>query len=86
MSAIPRALAGALVGDAVAMPVHWYYNREALVRDYGRVTVGFTSDSDLAVVMSCVYRRWSGWIGETRSIRTPNLDVLSLICEVSHQG
>jgi ADP-ribosyl-[dinitrogen reductase] hydrolase len=37
MSAIPRALAGALVGDAVAMPVHWYYNREVLARDYGKI-------------------------------------------------
>jgi ADP-ribosyl-[dinitrogen reductase] hydrolase len=38
MSAIPRALAGALVGDAVAMPVQWSYDREALARDYGIVT------------------------------------------------
>ena len=29
---------GAFLGDALAMPVHWYYDREALVRDYGRVT------------------------------------------------
>lgn len=28
---------GALAADALAMPVHWYYNREALVADYGRV-------------------------------------------------
>jgi ADP-ribosylglycohydrolase len=26
------------IGDALAMPVHWYYNREALLQDYGRVT------------------------------------------------
>jgi len=26
---------GSLVGDAVAMPVHWYYNTLALDRDYG---------------------------------------------------
>lgn len=32
------ALYGLYVGDALAMPVHWYYNREALRRDYGRVT------------------------------------------------
>lgn len=31
------ALLGALVADAVAMPVHWYYDRAALVRDYGTV-------------------------------------------------
>ena len=29
---------GAFLGDALAMPVHWYYDRAALVRDYGRVT------------------------------------------------
>lgn len=32
------ALYGLYVGDALAMPVHWYYDREALRRDYGRVT------------------------------------------------
>jgi ADP-ribosyl-[dinitrogen reductase] hydrolase len=32
------ALYGIFIGDALAMPVHWYYNREALFRDYGRVT------------------------------------------------
>ena len=30
-------LLGAFFGDALAMPVHWYYDRAALVRDYGRV-------------------------------------------------
>ncbi len=29
---------GALAADAVAMPVHWYYDRQALARDYGEVT------------------------------------------------
>ena len=28
-----RAFVGALVADAVAMPVHWYYDRAALDRD-----------------------------------------------------
>lgn len=32
------ALAGMFTGDALAMPVHWYYDRHALKRDYGRVT------------------------------------------------
>ena len=32
------ALYGLYIGDALAMPVHWYYNREALMRDYGLVT------------------------------------------------
>jgi ADP-ribosylglycohydrolase len=31
-------LYGLYIGDALAMPVHWYYNRQALNRDYGRVT------------------------------------------------
>jgi ADP-ribosyl-[dinitrogen reductase] hydrolase len=29
---------GSFVGDALAMPVHWYYDRGALARDYGVVT------------------------------------------------
>ena len=34
----PRsALLGALVADAVAMPVHWYYDQRALDRDYGPI-------------------------------------------------
>ncbi|MBW2410606.1 MAG: ADP-ribosylglycohydrolase family protein [Deltaproteobacteria bacterium] len=32
------ALYGLCIGDALAMPVHWYYNHQALFRDYGRVT------------------------------------------------
>lgn len=31
------ALEGALVADAISMPVHWYYDRLALRRDYGLV-------------------------------------------------
>lgn len=31
------SLLGALAADALAMPVHWYYDRLALRRDYGRV-------------------------------------------------
>jgi ADP-ribosyl-[dinitrogen reductase] hydrolase len=31
------AVWGALIGDALAMPVHWYYDRAALHRDYGVV-------------------------------------------------
>ncbi|MBC7543332.1 MAG: ADP-ribosylglycohydrolase family protein [Candidatus Sericytochromatia bacterium] len=31
------AFVGSLVADALAMPVHWYYDREALRRDYGLV-------------------------------------------------
>lgn len=32
------ALYGMFIGDALAMPVHWYYNTDALERDYGLVT------------------------------------------------
>lgn len=31
------ALWGTFIGDALAMPVHWYYDRAALHRDYGIV-------------------------------------------------
>ena len=31
------ALWGLFIGDALAMPVHWYYDRQALSRDYGEV-------------------------------------------------
>jgi len=31
-------LFGLWIGDALAMPVHWYYSRQALHRDYGWVT------------------------------------------------
>jgi ADP-ribosyl-[dinitrogen reductase] hydrolase len=32
------AILGMFAGDALAMPVHWYYDRQALYRDYGRIT------------------------------------------------
>ena len=32
------AVLGMFIGDALAMPVHWYYDRHALLRDYGEVT------------------------------------------------
>jgi len=32
------ALAGLCIGDALAMPVHWYYNRLSLEKAYGKVT------------------------------------------------
>lgn len=31
------ALIGSSIGDALAMPVHWYYNRAALAADYGEI-------------------------------------------------
>jgi ADP-ribosyl-[dinitrogen reductase] hydrolase len=31
------ALLGMFIGDALAMPVHWYYDRTALFQDYGEV-------------------------------------------------
>lgn len=33
-----NAMLGAFAADAVAMPVHWYYDTSALDRDYGRLT------------------------------------------------
>ncbi len=32
-----RGFLGGLIADAVAMPVHWYYNQQALARDYGPI-------------------------------------------------
>ncbi len=37
-SKIRGVLYGLYIGDALAMLVHWYYNRQALYQDYGRVT------------------------------------------------
>ena len=36
------ALNGMFIGDALAMPVHWYYDTSALRRDYGKVTLYLT--------------------------------------------
>jgi ADP-ribosyl-[dinitrogen reductase] hydrolase len=38
MTEYPPAFTGSLVADAVAMPIHWYYDREALQRDYGTIS------------------------------------------------
>ena len=35
MMSYQNAFLGSLVADAVSMPVHWYYNVDALDRDYG---------------------------------------------------
>lgn len=35
---VAGALLGMFIGDALAMPVHWYYNTRALRDDYGEVT------------------------------------------------
>ena len=37
MTRPPDALLGAVAADALAMPVHWYYDRAALARDYGKI-------------------------------------------------
>ncbi|MFM8495925.1 MAG: ADP-ribosylglycohydrolase family protein [Planctomycetia bacterium] len=34
MTPATQAFVGALVADAMAMPVHWYYDQRALLRDY----------------------------------------------------
>ena len=36
---IERAMLGALVADAVAMPVHWYYDTNELDRDYPKLSL-----------------------------------------------
>ena len=36
-SRISGSIYGLFIGDALAMPVHWYYDRLALQRDYGHV-------------------------------------------------
>ncbi len=33
-----QAYLGSLIADAIAMPVHWYYDRDALRREYGEIT------------------------------------------------
>ncbi len=33
-----KAYLGSLLADALAMPAHWYYDREALRRDYGEIS------------------------------------------------
>ena len=35
------ALVGMFIGDALAVPAHWYYNRDELVDDYGELR-GYT--------------------------------------------
>jgi hypothetical protein len=45
------AILGMYVGDALAMPVHWYYNREALVRD----TVGSRITSPRKILIRTVF-------------------------------
>lgn len=37
-----HGLRGMFLGDALAMPAHWYYNRQALENDYGRM-IGMVS-------------------------------------------
>ena len=36
---------GSLVADAVAMPVHWYYDQAALDRDYPALAAAAASES-----------------------------------------
>jgi len=43
---------GTFIGDALAMPVHWYYDRDALHRDYGRVTPLQCWNAHLAVFVA----------------------------------
>ena len=38
MSTFQNAYLGSLIADAASMPVHWYYDREALRTEYGEIT------------------------------------------------
>jgi ADP-ribosyl-[dinitrogen reductase] hydrolase len=38
MDRVSGAIFGMFIGDALAMPVHWYYNTQALQEDYGKVS------------------------------------------------
>ena len=35
---VAGALFGLFIGDALAMPAHWYYNSTALRKDYGTIS------------------------------------------------
>ena len=37
-STFEQAYLGSLIADAAAMPVHWYYDRDALLAEYGEIT------------------------------------------------
>lgn len=37
MTQLQNAYQGSLIADALSMPVHWYYDRQALDRDYGSI-------------------------------------------------
>lgn len=55
------ALYGMFIGDALAMPVHWYYNTKALEADYGWVTdfmEPFNPRPGAAGGVSCWPERW----------------------------
>ncbi|MFT6595146.1 MAG: hypothetical protein ACJAT3_001118, partial [Akkermansiaceae bacterium] len=34
MTTLEASYQGSLIADALAMPIHWYYNREAIDADY----------------------------------------------------
>jgi len=40
-SRIEAALWGLFVGDALAMPAHWYYNRDNIRADFGGGITGY---------------------------------------------
>ena len=40
------ALWGLFIGDAIAMPVHWYYNPMDIKKDYGSWLTGYESPKD----------------------------------------
>ena len=36
-SRLKGALLGLVAGDALSMPVHWYYSTENIKKDYGKI-------------------------------------------------
>ena len=41
-----EALWGMFVADSIAMPVHWYYNPDDIVTDYGSWLTGYVAPND----------------------------------------
>ncbi len=51
---IAGALLGFYVGDALAMPVHWYYDLNQLHRDFGAITKYEAPKVHHEIILLCV--------------------------------
>lgn len=56
-----NAYHGSLVADAVSMPVHWYYDREALKNEYGVISGYFAPKNPHtgSILWRSEYRAWN---------------------------